>query len=410
MKTVAVRPGEGRALVGSFLYFLFLLTSYYILRPIRDDRGIAAGVGNLKWLFTATFVSMLVVTPVWSALLARVPRAKLLPIAYRFFLANLLVFYVLFQRDDTKVMAAKVFFVWLSVFNYLAVSVFWSFMADIFRPEQGRRLFGFIAAGGSAGAILGPLATSLLVGRIGLPNLLLLSAVLLEGAAQCIRALVRGQPSNEGLQEPVGGDALSGVKTLFASPYLLAIAGYTLFASLAGTFGYRLQAGLVEEAKMDAVARTTLFARMDLVTNALSALLQALLAGRLLASVGLRTTLALLPPISTAGFAALAAAPTLMVSSALLVLRRAVGFGIANPAVQVLYTPVPRDEKYKSKSFIDTVVARGGDMANAWAVDALFIVGLAVPQVALATVPIGALWLWLSLALGRVAEKRTRGV
>ncbi len=406
-RIVDVRPGETRVLVLSFLTFFFLLTSYYILRPLRDERAIAGGVAALPWLFSTTFLVMLVVVPLWSALLSRVSRRRIVPLVYRFFLLNLAAFAVLLRIPGAEVVSARAFFVWTSVFNYLAVSVFWSFMADIFRQEQGRRLFGFIAAGGSAGAILGPLATGLLVERLWLANLLLLSAALLEAAARCVRALARSRPQaadREAMavdEQPVGGGAFSGARILLTSPYLLGICAYTLLVALSATFGYFLQAHLVSAAGMSPVERTILFARMDFAVNAGSALLQVLVTGRLLARGGVRWGLALAPPLSTLAFLALAAAPTVAASSALQVLRRVLGFGIVNPALQLLYTVVGQEEKYKSKAFIDTVIARGGDAVNAWLVTGLLGAGLGVSGAALATAPLGVLWLAVALFVDR---------
>jgi AAA family ATP:ADP antiporter len=400
-RVVDVRPAEVRGLLWSFASFFFLLASYYILRSIRDERGVAAGVGALPWLFTGTFVVMLAVVPLWSALIARVPRARLLPIAYRFFALNLLVFFVFFRRGA----GASVFFVWVSVFNLIAVAVFWSLMADIFRQEQGKRLFGFIIAGGSAAGIVAPAMTSVLVGRIGAANLLLVSAGLLELAAQCIGGLLRWRHRQSDVaadeEAPVGGGVLSGMKVVFASPYLLGIAAYIILGTFAATFTYNLQAKLVGETAMTVAERTALFARMDLVANALTMILQAFVAGRLLTRLGVTFVLALLAPISSLGFGVLAAWPVMRVATALRVAQRTLAYGLSQPALQVLYTVVDREQKYKSKAFIDTIVYRGGDVLGAWAVAALLGTGLGPATTALTAIPLGGAWLAVALFVGR---------
>jgi AAA family ATP:ADP antiporter len=405
-RVVDVRPEETRALVWSFLYFLFLLTSYYILRAIRDDRAIAAGAGKLPWLYLWTFGTMLVVVGVWSVLVARLPRARVLPLVYRFFVVNLLVFFLLFRAQVAASLTAQVFFVWLSVFNFFAVAVFWGLMADLFNHEQGKRLFGFIAAGGSAGAIVGPLFTTLIVQRIGGANLVLISAVLLELVVQCVKRLVRMQQSPAAApEEPVGGGALSGIKVVFASPYLLAIAAYTLLASLAGTYGYNLQAQLVQAANMTQEVRIAFFARLDLVVSVLALLVQTLLVGRLLTRFGVGAALALIPPLSSISFALLAGRPTLPVSSSLHALRRVLAYAVWGPANNVLFTVVDREQKYKSKAFIDTVVYRGGDAVTSAAVAGLLSLGLGVRGAALVAVPIGALWLVVAVIVGRMHQR-----
>src|SRR5687768_852887 len=231
-RLVAVRPDEVRALLWSFAYFFCLLAGYYVLRPLRDEMGIAGGVRNLQWLFTATFVAMLAAVPVFGALVARLPRRRFIPLVYHFFVINLLVFWFLFVLDYGKVHVARVFFVWISVFNLFAVSVFWSFMADLFRSDQGKRLFGCIAAGGSAGALAGPLLTVGLAQPLGPVNLLLVAAVLLEAAVLCARRLESASPqpapaqstAPEGQPPVLGGNALAGFLLVLRSPYLAGIA------------------------------------------------------------------------------------------------------------------------------------------------------------------------------------------
>src|SRR5258705_10784145 len=186
---VAVRPEEVRALLWSFAYFFCLLAGYYILRPLRDEMGVAGGVRNLQWLFTATFLTMLAAVPLYGAVVARLPRRRFIPLVYHFFVANLAIFWLLLTLDVERQTVARVFFVWISVFNLFAVSVFWSFMADLFAAEQGKRLFGFIAAGGSAGALAGPALTVWLVGIIGPVNLLIVAGLLLEAAVLCAQRL-----------------------------------------------------------------------------------------------------------------------------------------------------------------------------------------------------------------------------
>ena len=188
-RVVAVRPHEVKALLWSFAYFFCLLAGYYVLRPVRDEMGLASGIKNLPWLFTATFFVMLAVVPVYGALVARLPRSRFIPLVYHFFVANIVIFWVLLTQEIALATTAKVFFVWISVFNLFAVSVFWSFMADLYGPEQGKRLFGFIAAGGSAGALLGPTIAASLAVPIGRANLLIIAALLLECAVFCAMRL-----------------------------------------------------------------------------------------------------------------------------------------------------------------------------------------------------------------------------
>jgi AAA family ATP:ADP antiporter len=421
VKAVAARPGEVRALCWSFAYFFCLLAGYYVLRPLRDEMGVAGGVRNLQWLFTATFVVMLAAVPVFGAVVARLPRRRFVPLVYQFFVANIAIFWVLLTFDVGKVHVARVFFVWISVFNLFAVSVFWSFMADLFASEQGKRLFGFIAAGGSAGALVGPAVTVGLAVPLGPVNLLIVAALLLELAVLCARRLestslqVReatierqagaapaARPESAGL----GGGWLAGIAMVLRSPYLAGIALWVALLSLAGTFLYFQQANIVAAASDDPAVRTRIFATIDLAIGILTIIVQCLATGRLIARFGVGTAAAILPLVFGLGFITLALSPALFVVIAFQAVQRAANFALSNPAREVLFTVLEREEKYKAKNVIDIVVFRGADAVSGWLFAALRGAGLELALISLATVPVAAGWLALALALGRAHERR----
>ncbi len=423
-RIVNVEEGEVRALLLSFAYFFCLLCSYYILRPVREEMGIAGGVRNLQWVFAGTFLAMIAAVPIFGAAVARFPRKKLLPLVYYFFITHIVIFYLLFLTNSHIAYVAPAFFIWVSVFSLFVVSVFWSFMADLFTNEQARRLFGFIAAGGSAGAVVGSSVTAFLVLRIGLANLLLISALLLGGAVVCIHRLIRwadrigradsapvaveGASAQSGPESPgeaaIGGGILAGVKLVFRSPYLLGICLYILFFTTLSTFLYFEQAHIVRNAFDDPVKRTALFAAMNLGVNLLTLATQLFLTGRLVAGLGVPVTLALLPGLVMIGFGGLGLFPILGMLVAFQVVRRAGNFAIARPAREILFTVVGREEKYKSKNFIDTVVYRGGDAVSGWVFAGLSGMGLGLSAISLIAVPIAALWLFTGLALGKRQE------
>ena len=412
-RVVAVRPGEARALLWSFAYFFCLLAGYYVLRPLRDEMGIAGGVRNLQWLFTATFLVMLAAVPVFGAVVARLPRKRFVPLVYHFFVANIAVFWVLLTLDVEKVVVARVFFVWISVFNLFAVSVFWSFMADLWQSEQGKRLFGFIAAGGSAGALLGPVVTVALAVPLGPVNLLIIAALLLELAVLCAHRLESAVPKAEegGTAKPaesgaIGGGWLSGILMVLRSPYLAGIALWVALLSLAGTFLYFQQASIVAAASDDPAVRTRIFATIDLAIGILTILVQFLATGRLIARFGVGPAAAALPLVFALGFLALAFTPALFVVIGFQALQRATNFALSNPAREVLFTVLEREEKYKAKNVIDIVVFRGADAGSGWVFSALRGAGLELSSISLATVPVAALWLALALALGRGQARR----
>ena len=406
---VPATPQERAAALWSFAYFFTLLAGYYVLRPLRDQMGIAGGVKNLPWLFTATFVTLVVGQPLYGALVAKLPRARFIPIVYHFFVANLLLFWLLLTLDVAPVLLARVFFVWVSVFNLFAVAVFWSFMADLFTAEQGKRLFGFIGAGGTAGALLGPSLTIGLAAPLGRINLLIAAAVLLELAVLCAYRLERAANVEAGPRaEPqrVGGNAFAALPELLRSPYLAGVALWVSLLSFGATFVYLEQANIVSAAVHDRDAQTRLFAGIDLTVNLLALATQIFATGQVLRRLGTGIAAGALPAVYVVGFAALAAAPTLAVVVAVQIAQRWMNFAIANPARQVFFTVVGREEKYKAKNLIDVVIYRGSDALYGWVFDSLQALGLKLGAIALAALPVAALWLALSAALGRAQERR----
>lgn len=411
-RAVVVTPQELGALLWSFAYFFLLLAGYYVLRPLRDQMGIAGGVRNLPWLFTATFVALLALQPAYGALVARLPRVRFIPIVYHFFVANLALFWLLLTLDVFAVEVARVFFVWVSVFNLFAVTVFWSFMADLFDSEQGKRLFGFIGAGGTAGALLGPLITIGLSVPLGPVNLLLVAAILLELAVFCVHRLeatARAEP-RKGAVPPaearIGGSAFAGLAEVARSPYLLGIALWVSLLSFGGTFLYFEQANIVAATIHDRGAQTRLFAGIDLAVGVLTLATQTFATGRLIARFGVGRAAAALPAVYVGGFALLALLPGLAVVLALQVLQRTMNFAIANPARQVFYIVVSRQEKYKAKNLIDVVVFRGSDALYGWIFDALQALGLKLAAIAACAIPVALGWMALAAALGRSQERR----
>jgi len=409
-KAVPVTREELAALLWSFAYFFALLAGYYVLRPLRDQMGIAGGVKNLPWLFTATFLALLLAQPLYGALVARLPRARFIPFVYHFFVANLLVFWGLLALGIGKVEVARVFFVWVSVFNLFAVVVFWSLMADLFSSEQGKRLFGFIGAGGTAGALLGPVLTLVLAAPLGPVNLLLVAAAFLEAAVFCVYRLEKaaGGASRSPVPaaQPIGGSAFAALAEVARSPYLLGIAAWVSLLSFGGTFLYFQQAHIVAAAVQGAAARTQVFAGIDLAVGLLTLATQAFVTARFLRRFGTAPAAAALPAVYVVAFAALALAPGLAAVVFFQAIQRTMNFAISNPARQLFYTVVSREAKYKAKNLVDVVVFRGSDALYGWAFDSLQAMGLKLAAIAACAIPAAFGWLVLSMALGRTQERR----
>ncbi len=408
-RALPATPAEYAAALWSFGYFFALLAGYYVLRPLRDQMAIAGGVKALPWMFTATFVTLLVAQPLYGELVARVPRRRFIPIVYHFFVANLALFWVLLTFRVQEVAVARVFFVWVSVFNLFAVTVFWSFMADIFTSEQGKRLFGFIGAGGTAGALLGPSITIALSVPLGPANLLLAAAVLLELAVYCVHRLERiAAPAQSEAHSDarIGGSAFAALPELFRSPYLLGVAAWVSLLSFGATILYFAQANLVSAHVQGAGAQTRIFASIDLAVSVLTLLTQVVATGPLLKRFGTAVAAGLLPAVYVVGFAVLAMVPTLTVVLVFQVVQRWANFAIANPARQLFFTVVGREEKYKAKNLIDVVVYRGSDALYGWVFDSMQALGLKLAAIAVWALPVSVAWLALSAALGRTQERR----
>jgi AAA family ATP:ADP antiporter len=406
-----VRAGEGPAVALAAAYFFALLCGMYMLRPLREEMGIRGGVDRLDRAFLATFGAMLVVAPVASAVFARVPRGRAIPVVYGFFALNLVAFADLFARaadpraHGALAWAPHAFFAWVSVYNLFVTSVFWSFMTDLFTSEQGRRLFGLISAGGSAGALAGPACTALLVRPLGVSGVALGSAALLAVAAGCAFALARrasqGAATMRRGEVGVGGGAFAGFTALARSPYLAALALHIVCITVSSTFLYFQQARIVAGALPSSAGRIQLFAAIDLGVNALSLALQALATGRILAGAGLAVGLALHPALALSGLLAIAAMPSLALVATVQALRRAVHYAIERPAREVLFTVVSREDRYKAKGLVDTVVYRGGDAASALAQGRLLAAGVGFAGSALIAAPFVLLWAAVALYLVR---------
>ena len=419
-KLISVERDETRPLAWSWLYLFSVFFAYYVIRPIRDEVGVAGGVDKLQWLFTATLVAMLAINPVFAALVARLPRAKFISIAYRFFMLNLLVFLLLFKSTsgEANIWVGRVFFVWTSVFNLFVVSVFWQFMVDVFTSEQGKRLFGFLAGAATVGGILGSSLTATAVQQIGVPALLIVSIVLLEVGVYCVRRLTAIAPvraesapaaavaAKASSGDTIGGGVFAGLVNALKSPYLLGICLYMLLYSSLSTFLYVQQAGIVDITFADRAARTAFFAKIDLIVNVLTLFAQVFLTSRVMKALGVAPTLTLVPAATLIGFFTLGVMPSLAIVVVFIVLRRAGNFAFARPSREVLFTVLSREDKYKTKSAIDTVVYRLGDQVGVWTSTELKARGLGLGAVAWTAVPLSLAWVVIAWWLGKRQQER----
>lgn len=410
-RVVDVRPGEVRAMMTSFAFFFFLLSSYFVLRPIRDAVAAATGVTKLPWLFTGTLAVTLICNPLFSGLVVRFPIRKVIPLSYHFFTASFLVFYAVMryvsagEGSTVDVWMGRGLYLWTSVFALFNTSIFWCLMADVFRSEQAKRMFGFIGVGGTFGSILGSAATAALAPRIGAVNMLLVSAALLELAIMVIVLFpLRSHGTDDRAtrdRDVIGGSVWAGFTEVTKSPYLLGICAFQILYVFGSTVLYFAQSDLVGHLYADRTARTAILAQLELAAQVLTIVTQMFLTGRIIRWIGLAATLALLPAMGIIGFGAIGVMPAFGAVALFFVLRRAANFALTNPAVEVLFTVVPREDKYKAKNVIETFVYRAGDQVAAWAYAGLALLGLGLSGISLVAVPISAIWLGLGVWLGR---------
>ena len=389
------------------LAFFFVLTSYYIVRPVRDQLGGAVGSSQLPLFYAATFVAMLLLTPVFGALVARFPRRRLLGWSYGFFILCLLAFIPAFLAQD-RIGARTlgvVFFIWVSVFNLFVVSLFWSFMADVFDSRRAREVFPLIALGGMAGAIFGPALTSKLVGLIGVAPLLLVSATMLGFSLLLLLKLSARQASDKTAEQPVGGSLWAGIRELWSRPFLRYMAILMLLGDGVGTLAYALVSDYAKAHLVSTPLRTAFYADIDLAVNLLGAFLQLTFSRWLLMHRGVVwalvlpqvVNLALLLMVMIGGHAQLA---VLGYSVPLLVLTmvgtRGFMYGMTKPASDALYTRVPRETRYKGKNFVETAVWRFGDLVITSGVSGLGKLGVSLASVALIGVGASSLATWIA--------------
>jgi ATP:ADP antiporter, AAA family len=409
------REEVGPALVAG-LFFFCVLTALMVIRPAREALGMQRGIEALRWLFMGTVLVTLLVNPIFGWLVSRFRRLVFINATYLFFAFGLVAFYLLLVLTPESVgqTTGQVFYVWFSVFNLFATMLFWALMADRFTLEQSKRLFGAIAVGGTLGAIFGPWLASQLARPLGTPALLLVAAaflVLALGAAYWVTRLrsdllARGSSAERPEEPVIGGNAWEGLQSVLRSPYLLAICGYVLILAVIVTFLYFTRLQMVAALGTDVDMRTTVFARIDLITQVATLVLQALVTGHLMKRLGVSVTLALLPITAALGFLGLAIVGSLVALIAFEATFRAVQRGIMRPSRETLYTVVPRTDRYKAKAFIDTFVYRSGDVVGAQTEGLLLRLGMGLTALATVAIPLAAAWMALGIWLGYAQRAR----
>lgn len=423
-KLVRVKPEELKALLISCLYFYLVLCAYYIFRPIRNEMTIANGVENIQWLFLLAMLVLFAIMPVFGWITSRFRTKQFMAYCTLFFVSNLVIFFFLFNVPDRPLWVSRAFFVWVNVFNMFIVSLFWSFMNDVYSRGQSKRLFAFIASGGTAGAMTGPIITSALVDSFGLSYLLLISAVVLGGSLLCINWLVRWENKardenpatdessedaapTESINASLKGGAFDGLLLILKSPYLLGICLFISLYAISITFVTIQQAEIIGNTYPDPIERTKLFAWIDLAANSFALILQIFVTSNLIRWFGYRMTLMLIPVGITIGFGLVAIFPILPIMIGLQVFRRSGDYAIMKPTREMLFSVVNREEKYKAKNFIDTAILRTGDTASSWMYHGAKTLGAAGATIPIIGVILGAAWCSVAFWLGNKYNQKS---
>jgi AAA family ATP:ADP antiporter len=407
--TTKIEANEFGAAVLSFAFVFILMAAYFMLRPVRDAMASDWTDVEVSTLWSMTFVFSLIAVTIYGAVISAVRFRLLVPGVYAFFAASFFAFYAGSTLVADSLLVDKAFYVWLSVFSLFHVSVFWSFMSDLWNREQAPRLFGFIATGASVGAIVGPLITALLVERIGAENLMLVSATMLLIPIPIILTLARLKSSVLGNQEvtadlsaqqAIGRNPFAGFGLFLTSPYLIGIGIFIVLYVAIGSFVYFELKNLLAEFSRD--ERTQIWAYIDLAVNSLAIFTAMFLTSRIATRFGMPTTLALIPALIVIGMLVIAISPVVAVVAGLQVARRAGNYAVTRPGREMLFTAVDRETRFKAKPVIDIVLYRGGDMLTAWAFTFLTAgLGLGLGAVAAVGAVIAALWAVVGIYLGR---------
>jgi len=416
LKTVSkIEANEVRATLGAFLFVVILMSAYYILRPVRDAMASDWTDAELSWLWTLNFFISTAIVAFYGFAVSRVRFTLLVPGMYGFFAATFVLFYIAASASADRSLVDKCFYVWVSVFSLFHLSVFWSFMSDLFSKEQAGRLFSIIAVGASVGGLIGPAIPSFFSESLGTDNLMLIASVMLLLPIPLIfflqglktSELHNEQPSTDRGQTTIGGNPFAGFKMFFTNPYLLAIGAFIfLYTGISSFVYFELKNLLADYSRAE---RAAIWAQMDLLVNFLSIATGLFATGRLVDKFGLPATIALVPVVIAIGLLTIAAAPLIPVVIGLQVIRRAGNYSITRPAREMLFTRVDRETRFKAKPVIDIVAYRGGDTVMAWLFTGLTQgLGLGLAAVAMVGALIALLWAAVGLYLGRWFQREDR--
>jgi len=404
------------AVIAAFILFFFIFAGYFAVRPVRETAGTILGRDRVANLFLVTWVASIAIVPIYGWLVARLRRSVLLPIIYGFIAVALAAVGLLLKADPGNIRSMQFFYVMISVLNLFMVSVFWSFLLELFNKEQAKRLFGVIAAGGTAGALVGPTLTTLLVKQIGNSGVLFMGAAMFVIAILCQRTLINiwqasgGEGGSGGRDRPLGGNPFAGFTALLKSPYLIGISCFIILLSTATTFLYFEQLRIVSQTFHDNEARTRVFSIIDAVVQTLTVLFQIFLTGRIAKSLGVIALVTFVPLLMVAGFLGLALSGSFAVLVTVMVMRRVGEYAFIRPGREMLFSTVDNETRYKVKNLIDVTIYRGGDALSSQVQEALGHAGWGPAFIALLGAVLAAAWGVVGAFLGRSYNRTDKAV
>jgi ATP:ADP antiporter, AAA family len=392
-----IEPAESAAVVAAFFLFFFMWSGYFAVRPVRETIGTLIGREQLANVWIGTSIASVLIIPLYGAIVARFRRSVFLPWTYGVVAAVLVLIGLALQGEQINLAVGTFFYIFISVINLFLISMFWSFLLELFAREQTKRLFGIIAAGGSAGALCGPLASDLAVGTIGNSGVLFLGAALFATAIFCQRVLLRlwsgrTDATNAAEDRPIGGNLFAGITLIVRSRYILGIALFVVMISTVNTLLYFEQLRLVEITFTDTTERTRVFARLDWIVQSLTVLSQVFLTGRLARRFGVKALVAFVPAVMIIGFSVLALWGTFAVLAIVFVLRRAMEYSFIRPGREMLWAPLDKETKYKAKNTVDVPIYRSSDALAAQVNNAVASTGFGIGAVAWLGAGVAAAW------------------
>ena len=413
LKTASkVKEKEVKAVIFSFLFVVVLMSAYYILRPVRDAMASDWTDAEVSWLWTLNFFISTAIVALYGVMVSKFRFRLLVPTMYGIFAISFIIFYALGSVFEDRTVIDKSFYVWVSVFSLFHISVFWTFMSELFSKEQSGRLFGIIAVGASVGGLIGPSITAFFSVSLGIDNLMLIASMMLFIPIPIIfylQSLKAKELNNEALDIPIsnqsiGGNPLAGFKIFFSNPYLLSIGLFIFLYTGISSFVYFELKNLLSD--FSRPERSVIWAQMDLAVNILAISTGLFATGRIVTKFGMPATIAMVPIMICIGLLVLAISPLLGVVMVLQVIRRAGNYAVTRPAREMLFTLVNQETRFKAKPVIDIVAYRGGDMLTAWLFTGLTQgLGLGLAAVAAVGAGIASLWAIVGIYLGKWFER-----